>query len=314
MINIYDLVVFLEAAECKNFSETGRNLHLSQPAISQKIENLQKHFGTKLFFREGRSMQLTEAGHSLIPLAEELISVAHHLDETMVSLQGEVVGEMTIGCSTASGKYLLPGLIAAYRKAYPMVRINVQVTSRQSVMDKLLIGDLALGISSKKIPHRELEYLKFFRDDVILIAHAGHRWAGISPIRPEEILGEPMILREKTAGTRDVVTRNLLERGISPDMLNISMELGNAEAIEMAVEQGIGVAFISRLSAARGLELGYISEVLVEGMKLSRDIYLARCNRTPSTRAQVKFWTFVENSKINTNLSIPAFNYQFATA
>ena len=313
MINIYDLVVFLEAAECKNFSETGRNLHLSQPAISQKIENLQKHFGTKLFFREGRSMQLTEAGHSLIPLAKELISVAHHLDETMVSLQGEVVGEMTIGCSTASGKYLLPGLIAAYRKAYPMVRINVQVTSRQSVMDKLLIGDLALGISSKKIPHRELEYLKFFRDDVILIAHAGHRWASISPIRPEEILGEPMILREKTAGTRDVVTRNLLERGISPDMLNISMELGNAEAIEMAVEQGIGVAFISRLSAARGLELGYISEVLVEGMKLSRDIYLARCNRTPSTRAQVKFWTFVENSKINTNLSIPAFNYQFAT-
>jgi DNA-binding transcriptional LysR family regulator len=295
MINIYDLVIFLEAAECGNYSETGRNLHLSQPAISQKIENLEKHFGTKLFVRDGRKMRLTESGQTLKPMAKELIISARRLDETMVSLQGEVVGEMTLGCSTASGKYLLPGLIASFRKNYPLVRINVQVTSRSTVIEKLLSGDYAMGVSSKKIPHRDLEYQEFFRDDVILIVPSGHRWASCSRIHFDEILEEPIILREEAAGTRDVLINSLLEHGISPDMLNVAMELGNAEAIEMAVEQGIGIAFISRLAAARGLELGYIADVDVEGMKLTRDIYLARCKRSPATRAQIEFWDFVKS-------------------
>ena len=307
MLSLYELSVFLEAAECGNFSETGRNLHLSQPAISQKIENLQKHFGTKLFVRDGRSMRLTESGMALRPLAKELITAARRIDETMVSLQGEVIGEMTIGCSTASGKYLLPGLIASFRKSYPNVRINVNVTSRKSVFNKLLGGDVALGISSMKIPHRDLEYKEFFKDDVILIAPAGHQWEDVDSIKPEELMDEPIILREEAAGTRDVFMKAILELGFSPDMLNVAMELGNAEAIEMAVEQKIGVAFISRLAAERGLELGYISEVAVRGLDLTRDIFLTRSKRSPSTRAQIKFWDFVNpfNLGIEDKKSVP---------
>jgi len=250
-------------------------------------------------------MRLTEAGQALRPLAKELVSAARRLDETMASLQGEVIGEMTIGCSTASGKYLLPGLIASFRRLYPMVRINVSVTSRQSVMEKLLCGDVALGISSKKIPHKELEYKQFFRDDVILIVPTTHKWKSRTSIKPEEILDEPIILREEAAGTRDVFMKSLLEYGISLDMLNVAMELGNAEAIEMAVEQGIGVAFLSRLAAARGLQLGYITEVKVDGMDLTRDIYITRCERTPTTRALVKFWDFVDEVNIISGVSIP---------
>jgi DNA-binding transcriptional LysR family regulator len=226
----------------------------------------------------------------------------------MASLHGEVIGEMTIGCSTASGKYLLPGLIASFRKLYPMVRINVNVTSRQSVMDKLLCGDVALGISSKKIPHRELEYKQFFRDDVILIVPTNHKWDGRISIRPEEILEEPIILREEAAGTRDVFMQAFLDYGISPDMFNVAMELGNAEAIEMAVEQGIGVAFLSRLAAARGLQLGYIAEVEVDGMDLTRDIYITRCERTPTTRALVKFWEFVDEVSTSSGFKIPVLD------
>ncbi len=308
MLNIYDLMVFLEAAECGNFSETGRNLHLSQPAISQKIENLQKHFGTKLFVRNGRSMRLTESGVALKPMAKEIINMARRIDETMVSLQGEVIGEMNIGCSTASGKYLLPGLIASFRNFFPHVRVNVQVTSRQSVINRLLAGDIAIGITSKKLPHRDLEYQPFFRDDVILIAPKGHRWEGTGPIRFVDILSEPIILREEASGTRSVVMAKLQEHAISPDMLNVAMELGNAEAIEMAVEQGIGVAFLSRLAAARGLELGYIAEIPVETLALTREIFLTRCRRTLATRAQIEFWNFVNAVEIKADHAGPVFD------
>jgi DNA-binding transcriptional LysR family regulator len=143
------------------------------------------------------------------------------------------------------------------------------------------------------IEHQELEYQKFFQDDVILIAPANHRWSQYRKIYPDDLLDEPMILREEAAGTREVLLEGLRKCDISPDMLNVAMVLGNAEAIEIAVEEGLGIAFISRLAATRGLALGRIVEVEVEGISLTRNIYLARNRMQPLTRAQAKFWEFV---------------------
>jgi DNA-binding transcriptional LysR family regulator len=297
--NLNDLAVFLVACETKNFSEAGRQLHLSQPAISQTINNLEKHFETKLFIRQGRSIYLTEIGQALRPMAQELVSAARRMEESVFSLQGEVVGEFEIGCSTASGKYLLPNLIARFRRIFPLVRINVLVTSRKSVINKLISGEVAMGISSRRIDHRDLEYKDFFTDEVILIAPADHPWADYRRIYPDDLLDEPMILREESAGTLEVLKNGLLEHDISFDMLKVAMGLGNAEAIEIAVEEGIGVAFISRLAAARGLDLGRIVEVEVEGMKLLRKIYLARNQRFPATRAQGEFWKFVLEPEVD---------------
>jgi DNA-binding transcriptional LysR family regulator len=293
-----DLAVFLLVCETKNFSQAGRQLHLSQPAISQTINNLEKHFETKLFVRQGRSIYLTEIGQALRPMAQELVSAARRMEESVFSLQGEVVGEFEIGCSTASGKYLLPSLIAGYRKIFPLVRINVLVTSRNSVINKLTSGEIAMGISSRRIEHRDLEYKDFFTDEVILIAPADHPWADYRRIYPDDLLDEPMILREESAGTLEVMKKGLLEHDISFDMLKVAMGLGNAEAIAIAVEEAIGVAFISRLAATRGLELGRIVEVEVEGMSLFRKIYLARNQRFPATRAQSEFWDFVHQPEV----------------
>lgn len=306
MLNIDDLLVFVEAAECGNYSMTGRKLHLTQPAISQKINSLEDRFGVKLFARQGRTMTLTEAGQVLEPIAKELIGLARRVDETMVSLQGEVIGEMTVGCSTASGKYLLPGLIAVFRDLFPLVRINVEVTSRKSVLDKLASGDVALGVSSKKIEHRDLEYNELFTDDVILIVPADHPWAGYPRVHPDDILEAPVILREEASGTRDVFLSALKRHDIYPEMLNVVMELGNAEAIVMAVEEGIGIAFVSRLAAARGLELGNIAEVHVEGMDLERTIFIVRNNAIVPTRAQMSFWEFVNSEQAQAKLKTPS--------
>ncbi len=295
MLDLNALSTFIAVAENGNFSEAGRKLHLSQPAISQTIDALEKHFGVRLFLRQGRVARLTEAGQVLEPAARELLASASRIEETMASLQGEVVGEMLIGCSTTSGKYLLPGLIARFRKQFPRVRINVLIGSRESVLNKLQSCEVAFGVSSKKVENRDLEYQQFFNDDVILIVPAGHRWAKFGHIVPDDLLDEPLILREETAGTHEVLLEGLHKCDISPDMLNVVMELGNAEAIEMAVEEGIGVAFVSRLAAANGLELGRVVEIQVDSMPLSRKIYLARCSRQPITRAQGEFWNFVAN-------------------
>lgn len=296
MFNLNELVVFLTAAEYGNYSEAGRQLHVSQPAVSQTIDNLQKHLGTKLFVRHGRSVRLTEAGHVLLPMAKELLASAKRLDEIMVSLQGEVIGEMNVGCSTASGTYMLPRLIARFRRLYSKVRINVFVSSRESLLRKLLAGDIAIGVSSKQVERRDIEYQEFNRDDVILVVPANHRWTQYRRIYPDDLLDEPIILREEMAVTREVLMENLREHNILPEALNVAMVLDNPEAIEIAVEEGIGVAFISRLAAERGLEMGRVVEVHVDGMLLSRSIFLARNRRFPMTCAQNEFWTFTISS------------------
>lgn len=297
MLNPDALKVFLTVAEHSSFSEAARQLHLTQPAVSQIIQGLERQLAVQLFVRQGRAAQLNEAGQMLVPMARELLTSMQRVEQTMLSMQGEVMGEMSIGCSTASGKYLLPGMIARFRRQHPQVRINVVVTSRDSVIQKLLNGDVCLGVSSKQIEHIDLEYQDFFKDDVILIVPAAHRWSQYRRIYPDDLLDEPMILREEFAGTREVLMNGLQQRDISPDMLNIAMVLGNAEAIEMAVEEELGVAFVSRLAASRGLALGRVVEVKVDGMELTRNISLARNRRQPLTRAQGKLWEFVTNTK-----------------
>jgi DNA-binding transcriptional LysR family regulator len=297
MLDLNALKVFLAIAEHGNFSEAGRHLHLSQPAVSQIVQGLERVLSSQLFIRQGRTAHLTEAGQMLIPMARELLTSAQRVEQTMLSLQDEVIGEMTVGCSTASGKYLLPGMIARFRREYPHVRINVIVTSRESVINKLLDGYVCLGVSSKLIDHPDLEYQNFFNDDVILIAPANHPWAQYRKIYPDDLLDEPLILREEAAGTREVLMEGLRKCDISAEMLNIVMTLGNAEAIEMAVEEGLGIAFVSRLAAARGMELGKIVEITVEGMSLTRNLYLARNRKQSATRAQEKFWEYVAEKR-----------------
>lgn len=293
MINLKELQVFLAAAEYENFSQAGRKLHLSQPAVSQAVANLEKQFNVDLFIRAGRSYKLTESGKLLQSMSKELTASAIRLEEMMLSLQDDVIGHFVIGCSTASGKYLLPGLIAEFRKKFPHVRADILVSSRNSVIRRLLEGQAAIGVSSKKIDHRELEYHEFFNDEIILVVGKKHPWAGFRTIYPDDLLEEPVILREEAAGTTEVLFAGLQQHNITPDMLNIAMILGNAEAICMAVEEGIGVAFISRLAAGRSLELGSLVEVKVEKLRLKREIYMARNIKIPNTRAQSLFWEYV---------------------
>jgi DNA-binding transcriptional LysR family regulator len=308
MLNLHELAVFLAAAEHGNFSEAGRQLHLSQPAISQTMDNLEKRFGMKLFMRQGRRFCLTEAGQVLRPIAQELLSAAQRLDETMASLHGEVTGEINVGCSTVTGKYLLPGLIARFRSQFPKVRVNVHLSSREAALDELLQGQISIGVFSKLYEHRDLMYKDFYMDNVILIAPADHSWAYSRSIKPEDLLDEPILIQETAAGTREVFLEGLHQCNISPDMLTIAMILGNTEAIVMAVEEGLGVAFVSRLAAARSLESGRVAEINIEGIQLCRNIYLLRNRRIPSTRAQDAFWDFgniAETVKENSWLKHP---------
>lgn len=295
-MNVPELRVFVTAAEELNFSRAATRLHLSQSAVSQNIQSIEKAYGVELFVRHGRSVQISEVGQAVLPMAREVLNAMRLLEDSLTNVKGEVAGELTLGCSTTSGKYILPNLLAAFRREYPLVRSRVTINSRSNIVERLLDQTLAMGVMSRRVEHRDLEYMPLLEDRVILIVPVNHPWADYGRAMPADLLDQPFIRREDTSGTSEMVFNTLKQHGITPDMLNVVMELGNAEAIEMAVEEGIGIAFVSELVAARGLALGRVKQVNIEGIDITQRIYLYRHGGTVFTRAEARFWEFVQGN------------------
>ncbi len=292
MINLQELSVFVEAALAQNFSEAARRLYLTQPGVSVHIGNLEKQLGVELFHRNGRSIRLSEAGRILLPLAQACVRDVKNIEETMGSLHGRVIGELVIACSTTVGKYILPRLVAGFRPRYPEARVAINVMPRRAAIDAVLEGRAETGVVSALVSHADLMYHQFLQDHIVLIVPADHSWADGRRVRPEDLLGQPLIMREASSSTHELLIEEFARRGLDSTRLNVLLTLANDEAIEMSVEAGLGVAFVSRLAAAHGTALKRVVEVPVEGIDFSRSIYLVRHRRHPSTPLMQAFWEF----------------------
>lgn len=293
MLDIYEMKIFLTAAETGSFSEAGRRLQLSQPAISQQIRALETRLDIQLFHRAGRHIQLTEMGQTLIPLARNLVNHASDVQDTIQALKGDVVGMLKLACSTSAGKYILPKLIAGFIDRYPAVQVVCRVGTRGSALEMLVKGEAQIAITSLEDISRDLEYRQFIRDGVILIAPPGHPWTRRRSITVPELRQGRFIRRETDSGTQQTVIRGLIEQDLSAGELNTVMVLGNSEAVCVAVEEGIGVAFVSKRAATAGIASGRLIQVPVEGLHLAQQLHMVRQANTLMTNAPAAFWDFV---------------------
>ena len=301
MLDIYEMQIFLTAAETGSFSEAGRRLQMSQPAVSMQIRSLEDRVGVKLFQRSGRHIELSEAGGVLLPLARDLVNLSVHAEETMASLKGSVVGLLKLSCSTSAGKYILPKLIARFIDEYPDVQVVCDVGSRGSALDALLNGTTQLAITSLREPSRDLEYRLFTNDPIMLVVPPDHPWAGLRSISVDELCRGRFIVRELTSGTQQAVIQALANHDLSFQSLPKVMTLGNSEAIVMAVAEGIGVAFISQRAMEEFITGSRVIPVRVDGLTMQQQLYLVRHAHRAATGPQAAFWEFVyrpENSCI----------------
>jgi DNA-binding transcriptional LysR family regulator len=298
VLDLNAVSIFLSVADCVSFSEAARRLNISQPSVSQTIKALEKKFGVQLFIRQGRSIRLTDAGRLLQSKGRELLANSSHLEEAMHALKREPVGEVNLGCSTASAKYFLPHWVARFRQNFPQVRVNFLIYKHDQLRRMLIDGQIPIVVSGKRIDHADVESQPLMTEEIVLIVPAAHRWAEDGRIYPQELLQESLVLPEKGSMTLELLLHSLHQHQISSDMLQTTMTLGDLEAVVMGVEAGIGVAFVPRLVATRSLSSGKVVQVEVQGMSLSREIHLARSRRFPPTRAQAEFWCFAETQRL----------------
>ncbi len=293
MLDTHQLNVFLIAAETLNFTQAAQRLHMTQPSVSQHIQSLEQYFDQPLFIRSGRHIQLSAAGEALIPLAREMVNRSIHIEETMKSLEGEVYGHLLVGCSTTPGKYILPHLLARFHKMHPRVRVSCHVASQTQSLQMVCDEEVHFAlVSVPDVPCGTVELKHFMTDPVVLIAPLNHPWAIRGEIDPEELYDAAFIFREEGSGTYATVREGLGHIGIDTSLVNTLLTLGNSEAIAIAVQEGLGVGFVSSIVVNRIVE-GRVAPIRIRGVHLERDIYIARNTRRAHTVAQTSFWEFV---------------------
>ncbi|MCA9932593.1 MAG: LysR family transcriptional regulator [Anaerolineales bacterium] len=296
MLDAHQLNVFLVASETLNFTQAAQRLHMTQPSVSQHIQALEQHFDQPLFIRSGRHIQLSSAGEALVPLAREMVTQSVRIEETMKSLEGEVHGHLLVGCSTTPGKYILPQLLARFHNIYPKVRVSCHVASQRQAMQMICDGEVHFALASvSDIPCATVELKRFMTDPVRLIAPLNHPWTSRESIELEELYEASYIFREEESGTQETVRRTLEQSGIDINRLETLLILGNSEAIAIAVQEGLGVGFVSDIVVSR-LVQGRVATVKVQGLHMEREIFIGRHTRRAPTKAQSGFWEFIDEA------------------
>ncbi|MBL0386602.1 LysR family transcriptional regulator [Tumebacillus sp. ITR2] len=283
------LLVFVTVAEKKNFSRAAEALSLTQPAISQQIQSLEDYYGTKLFERTSKRVELTRAGEVLLPFAKEILNVSAVAKGALDDLVGKVTGKLTIGATFTIGEYILPLVLAQYTKSFPDVEVSVLIANTEEIGEKALDHSIDIGLVEGRLVHRNLNLTPLMEDEMVLFAPAGHRLAGQAVTR-EELSREPYILREPGSGTRVIAEEVLVKLGVVPAKV---FSMGSTQSIKEAVEAGMGLAILSKWCIRKELLYGTLVQLTPDGFSFTRPLQVLERSGHFQTKAVEEFLTLV---------------------
>src|SRR5438876_1477492 len=291
--------VFLAVAKAGSFRAAAEAMHLSQPALSQHVAEMERELGTRLFDRLGRKVALTEAGRVLEEHAHRLFASLASAREAVADLSGLKRGSLVLGASTTPGIYVLPGMIAAFQKTYPGVALSLRIANSALIEEQIRGNELDLGVvGGHPLRLGEECVAAGLLDELVLIVPPSHAWARRRVIQPSRLERERLLVREEGSATRQVTERALQRVG---GHIKASMELGHTEAIKQAVIAGLGVAFVS-IHAVRGeLEAKRLEHVRVRGLAIHRHFHVIH-NEARALTARAR--AFIEAVQAQANGSL----------
>jgi DNA-binding transcriptional LysR family regulator len=272
-MNVGQLRTFVEVVDRGSFSAAARTLGLSQPAVTMQIQGLESDLGATLLDRRYRRVDLTDAGRSLLPTARKVLAELEAARAAIDRISETVGGHLEMAVSTTPGQYILPRLLGAFLRAYPEVSVSLRVYDSADVVARVESGEAHLGMTGARLPHAKADFEQMGADELVLICPPGAPLASQKGATLAEIAESPFIVREVGSGTRMVFESAFREAGVDPADLHVVMELGTNEAIVNAVEGGMGVGVVSRLTADKALALGTAALVAAPGFPVSRPFF-----------------------------------------
>lgn len=258
MITLRKLEIFAAVANSQSVSGSANRLMLSQSAVSMAIADLESNCDSQLFRRQGRKLILNNLGRQLLPQASEILERVEQFKQTMKASQAEPTGRLLIGASTTIGNYLLPLLIADFSRQYPQAQLSMQVGNSEEIAEALDSGSLDLALIEGPCHISHLERYDWQEDELVVVCGRNHPCALSTSVATDQLFKEQWIIRERGSGTREIFEQAL---GIPASQLASIVEMGHTEAIKKAVEAGLGIGCLSRLTVQREVDQGWLIEL-----------------------------------------------------
>jgi len=277
------LETFVTIVKHNSFSKAAEELFLTQPTISNHIQNLEKELSTLLINRNTKNISLTKAGKILYKHAIEILNKRDIALFSLNDFRGKIEGILEISASTIPAEYFLPEIICKFNKKYPHVQYHLKKYDTEQVIEKILMGDIDFGIVGGRIEHNKLTYLEIMEDNIVLIAPNNCKFQ-MNSIKSNLLYDIPLIFREKGSGTRRLVEDALLKKDIEINKLKIIAFIENTSTIKEFVRRGLASSFISAKAFTPEDEL---KQIEIEDLDLKRKFYFVfHNNRALSPLAQ----------------------------
>lgn len=295
MIDLRKLEVFLKVYETRSFSKASKELYLTQPTITLHIKDLEESLGVTLLNRNTRKVVPSKAGRVVYEYGKEIVKLLKEMEKELEAYKEEKRKVIEIGGSTIPGQYILPKLIKDFREENPEVSVFLKVGDSKEITERVIKGDLDLGMVGAVYKNKELVYVPCYEDEIVLIAPSDFPKDKISL---EELYDIPLIKREEGSGTWKNAIENLQNKGLDILKLKIIGEMGSTEAVKEAVKFGLGCGFVSSFAIELEKKLGLLKIIEIENVLIKRKFYLIYSRIRKLTSSEEKFIKFVKKQLI----------------
>lgn len=285
-ITLRQLDVFAEVLKSGSTTQASQMLALSQSAVSAALTDLENQLGVKLFDRVGKRLVVNEHGRLLYPRVVALLDQALEIEQ----LFHEDKGAIRVYASSTIGNYILPAVIARYRKSWPDLPLEMKVGNSQDVINAVADFRVDVGLIEGPCHSAEIIAEPWLEDELVVFAAPDSPLAH-QPVTLEALAAAPWILREKGSGTREIVDYLLLAH---LPQFHLEMELGNSEAIKHAVRHGLGISCLSRRVIAEQLQSGSLVEVRAPLPRLVRTLWRIHHRQKHLSSALTRFLDFCQ--------------------
>ncbi len=250
------LQVFHTVARLLSFTKAAESLHMTQPAVTFQVRQLEEYFNTRLFDRTHNRISLTAAGKRVFEYADQIFDLYAKMDNAVRDMTGEISGVLIIGASTTIAEYMLPSLLGDFKKKYPDVNVHLKVSNSDGIVSMVENNDIDLGVVEAPVLNKNLVVENCRNDRLVALVPPQHELSAQRKVKLNELLKYAYIAREEGSGTREVIEEYLSSAGLKPSDVHVAMELGSPEAIKGAVEAGMGVSIVSEVTIHKELKLG----------------------------------------------------------
>ena len=269
------LETFVNVAKLKSFSKAAEKLYITQPTVTNHIQNLEKELGTLLINRMGKKISLTKAGTLLYKNALNILNSFEMTKFELDVFKGHIQGHLEIASSSVPRKYLLPKIMSSFLKKYPDVTFTVLENDSKQVVNAIIDGDYDFGIVGAKFGNNNLDYLKIMNDRLVVITPLDFRedLKNFDTIKVKDLLKSNFILREEGSGTREVLQKWFKEKGIELEDIKVIAYIEDPDCIKELVTLGAGISIVSEKVIDNEIKLNKVKALYIEDLNIEREFY-----------------------------------------